>query len=131
MSGAAFFSEYSQTMYNIVYTSLPVLFFLLDKDVSEDAMVEYPELYGESQRGEYVGPSASCAVCCVVLCCVVLCAYRARVCISPLHRNLNILTFASWLLRSVVQSLLLMGVLVKAYGPDYTAIDGTQILHSG
>ena len=41
-------------MYNIVYTSLPVLFFLLDKDVSEEAMYEYPELYGESQRGEYV-----------------------------------------------------------------------------
>ena len=27
-------------MYNIVYTSLPVLFFLLDKDVSEEAMAD-------------------------------------------------------------------------------------------
>lgn len=43
-------------------------------------------------------------------------------------RNLNILTFALWVLRSMVQSLLLMGVLVKTYGPDYVAPDGMFLL---
>lgn len=62
-------------MYNIIYTSLPVLFFLLDKDVSEDAVYEYPELYGESQRGEYVFRRFVCVCVCV---CVFVCCLCAR-----------------------------------------------------
>jgi hypothetical protein len=47
---------------------------------------------------------------------------------TNLCRNLNILTFGAWLLRSVVQSLLLMGVLIKTYGPDYIGPDGMTSL---
>ncbi|KAJ5069682.1 putative phospholipid-transporting atpase [Anaeramoeba ignava] len=50
-SGVSFFNSLSVMTYNAIFTSLPIFFFLLDKDVSEESVYLNPHLYQDSQKG--------------------------------------------------------------------------------
>jgi phospholipid-translocating ATPase len=50
-SGSTFFSTFALTTYNIVFTSLPVFAFILDRDVPVSACESIPQLYRTTQLG--------------------------------------------------------------------------------
>jgi len=41
-------------IYNIAYTSLPIIFYVLDKDYPEKTLIENPSLYGEARRKAFL-----------------------------------------------------------------------------
>ena len=51
-SGASYFDSYSLVTYNLFYTSLPTLLFVLEQDLSPAMLRANPQLYRTSQRGE-------------------------------------------------------------------------------
>ena len=53
-SGAPLLNTYSLTMYNLVFTAALPLSFALDKDVSDEALENIPELYAESRKCCYM-----------------------------------------------------------------------------
>lgn len=50
-SGTTFFNTFCLTTYNILFTSLPVIFYVLDKDLPEYIILLNPNLYQETQKG--------------------------------------------------------------------------------
>ncbi|KAL8106257.1 hypothetical protein AgCh_029880 [Apium graveolens] len=53
-SGQRFYDDWFQTLYNVIFTSLPVIFVgLLDKDVSASLSKKYPELYKEGIKNTF------------------------------------------------------------------------------
>ncbi|KAK1382522.1 P-type ATPase, subfamily IV [Heracleum sosnowskyi] len=53
-SGQRFYDDWFQTLYNVIFTSLPVIFVgLLDKDVSAFFSKKYPELYREGIKNTF------------------------------------------------------------------------------
>ncbi|KJE94424.1 P-type ATPase [Capsaspora owczarzaki ATCC 30864] len=50
-SGASFFNSISLTFYNILFTGIPVIFYIFDRDVEEESVMTFPELYLWSQGG--------------------------------------------------------------------------------
>ncbi|KAK1372779.1 P-type ATPase, subfamily IV [Heracleum sosnowskyi] len=53
-SGQRFYDDWFQTLYNVIFTSLPVIFVgLLDKDVSAFLSKKYPELYREGIKNTF------------------------------------------------------------------------------
>ncbi|KAK9718581.1 hypothetical protein K7432_005405 [Basidiobolus ranarum] len=44
-SGTSLLNTFSLTTYNTLFTELPILFYILDKDVEESAIFEYPPTY--------------------------------------------------------------------------------------
>jgi len=51
-SGASFFDSFALTCYNLFYTSVPVLLFMLDRPLSGRMLESNPKLYATSQRGD-------------------------------------------------------------------------------
>lgn len=49
-SGASLFNSFSLSTYNVLFTGLPILFFVLDKDIREDMILRYPFVYQETVR---------------------------------------------------------------------------------
>lgn len=59
-SGTSLFPGIALMLYNIVFTGLPVMFHVLDKDVTEDVISSYPELYKDAQEHRCdIGPARS------------------------------------------------------------------------
>ncbi|KAL1807211.1 hypothetical protein ACET3Z_030279 [Daucus carota] len=53
-SGQRFYDDWFQTLYNVIFTSLPVIFVgLLDKDVSASLSKKYPALYKEGIKNTF------------------------------------------------------------------------------
>ncbi|KAK3027872.1 hypothetical protein RJ639_041506 [Escallonia herrerae] len=53
-SGQRFYDDWFQSLYNVLFTALPVIIFgLLEKDVSASLSKKYPELYKEGIRNAY------------------------------------------------------------------------------
>ncbi|KAK1382099.1 P-type ATPase, subfamily IV [Heracleum sosnowskyi] len=53
-SGQRFYDDWFQTLYNVIFTSLHVIFVgLLDKDVSAFLLKKYPELYREGIKNTF------------------------------------------------------------------------------
>ncbi|KAI4385176.1 hypothetical protein MLD38_003231 [Melastoma candidum] len=53
-SGQRFYDDWFQSLYNVMFTSLPVIIFgLFDKDVSAPLSKKYPELYREGIRNSF------------------------------------------------------------------------------
>ncbi|KAI4383555.1 hypothetical protein MLD38_009381 [Melastoma candidum] len=53
-SGQRFYDDWFQSLYNVMFTSLPVIIFgLFDKDVSASLSKKYPELYREGIRNSF------------------------------------------------------------------------------
>ncbi|KAJ6241987.1 putative phospholipid-transporting atpase [Anaeramoeba flamelloides] len=52
-SGMSFFNSLSVMTYNGVFTAIPIFFFLLDKDVSEESVYLNPHLYRDSSQGRF------------------------------------------------------------------------------
>jgi len=50
-AGTSFFNTFSLTSYNILFTGLPVIGFVLDKDLPESVIRRNPVLYSYSQEG--------------------------------------------------------------------------------
>jgi phospholipid-translocating ATPase len=48
-SGASFLSDFNLMVYNAIFTILPVIFFLFDKDISEGTAFLHPYLYSDSR----------------------------------------------------------------------------------
>ena len=51
-SGTSLLNTFSLSSYNIVFTAFPIIFFILDKDIDERSIVEYPYIYNESASGQ-------------------------------------------------------------------------------
>ena len=51
-SGINFYDSMQLTLYNIVYTGLPIFFFLFDRDVDRETAMNTPRLYRPAARGE-------------------------------------------------------------------------------
>ncbi|KAI3661015.1 hypothetical protein MP638_004050 [Amoeboaphelidium occidentale] len=50
-SGTSFFNTYSLTTYNLLFTGLPIVFFVLDKDIiDEDLVYKFPKVYKENLK---------------------------------------------------------------------------------
>ncbi|CAA7399269.1 unnamed protein product [Spirodela intermedia] len=53
-SGQRFYDDWFQSLYNVIFTALPVIFVgLFDKDVSASLSKKYPELYKEGMRNMF------------------------------------------------------------------------------
>lgn len=48
-SGASLFNDFNLMCYNAIFTLLPVIFFLFDKDVEEETVFIYPFLYSDTR----------------------------------------------------------------------------------
>jgi phospholipid-translocating ATPase len=48
-NGTSLFNTYSLSLYNILYAGMPVLFYVLDKDIPEEQLIKYPTLYKFTQ----------------------------------------------------------------------------------
>eukprot|EP01113_Clastostelium_recurvatum_P044997 TRINITY_DN7661_c0_g1_i3.p1 TRINITY_DN7661_c0_g1~~TRINITY_DN7661_c0_g1_i3.p1 ORF type:complete len:1183 (+),score=311.41 TRINITY_DN7661_c0_g1_i3:100-3648(+) len=55
-SGTTFFNSFSLLTYNILWTGLPVVGFVFDKDLSEHAILHNPQIYKDSQRSRSFNP---------------------------------------------------------------------------
>ncbi|KAJ1970259.1 hypothetical protein IWQ62_000087 [Dispira parvispora] len=55
-SGSTLLSTFSLSTYNALFTSLPVLSYVLDKDVPEDILLAHPELYASNPGRSYAPP---------------------------------------------------------------------------
>jgi len=51
-SGVTFFDGFALTVYNLVFTGIPIFFYLLDKDLPDETLIEHPDLYKETQRSK-------------------------------------------------------------------------------
>ncbi|GBG70477.1 hypothetical protein CBR_g6606 [Chara braunii] len=61
ISGSSLFNSFSLMAYNIVYTSLPVLLYVLDKDISEESVENHPHVMRFCQAGRM---HLAAGVCC-------------------------------------------------------------------
>ena len=52
-SGASFFSSFNLMCYNAIFTFLPVIFFLQDKDLEENSIFLHPYVYQDSQQSKF------------------------------------------------------------------------------
>eukprot|EP01135_Chromosphaera_perkinsii_P002766 Nk52_evm134s226 gene=Nk52_evmTU134s226 len=50
-SGASFFDTLQLSTYNVVFTGIPIIFYVLDQDVQAKAVIQNPHLYKTSQKG--------------------------------------------------------------------------------
>lgn len=54
LSGQIFYDQVSASMYNILFTGLPVLLLaVFNRDISEKVLLRYPKLYSAGMRNEY------------------------------------------------------------------------------
>ena len=51
LSGTTFFNSLCLMSYNVIFTGLPVMGFVFDKDLSEATVMANPFLYRDSQSG--------------------------------------------------------------------------------
>ncbi|XP_042049381.1 phospholipid-transporting ATPase 2-like isoform X2 [Salvia splendens] len=57
ISGTSLFNTVSLMAYNVFYTSVPVLFSVLDKDLSERTVMQHPQILFDCQSGRLLNPS--------------------------------------------------------------------------
>ncbi|RXH90418.1 hypothetical protein DVH24_035182 [Malus domestica] len=57
VSGTSLFNSVSLMAYNVFYTSVPVLVSVLDKDLSEDTVMQHPQILFYCQAGRLLNPS--------------------------------------------------------------------------
>ncbi|XP_052178422.1 phospholipid-transporting ATPase 2 isoform X3 [Diospyros lotus] len=57
VSGTSLFNSVSLMAYNVVYTSIPVLVSVLDKDLSERTVMQHPQILFYCQAGRLLNPS--------------------------------------------------------------------------
>ncbi|XP_042052632.1 phospholipid-transporting ATPase 2-like isoform X4 [Salvia splendens] len=57
VSGTSLFNTVSLMAYNVFYTSVPVLFSVLDKDLSERTVMQHPQILFDCQSGRLLNPS--------------------------------------------------------------------------
>ncbi|CAM6082124.1 unnamed protein product [Calypogeia fissa] len=57
ISGATLFNSFSLMAYNVVYTSVPIMTVVQEKDLSEDTVFQHPEILFFSQAGRSINPS--------------------------------------------------------------------------
>ncbi|KAB2611661.1 phospholipid-transporting ATPase 2 [Pyrus ussuriensis x Pyrus communis] len=57
VSGTSLFNSVSLMAYNVFYTSIPVLVSVLDKDLSEDTVMQHPQILFYCQAGRLLNPS--------------------------------------------------------------------------
>jgi phospholipid-translocating ATPase len=53
-SGSTLFNSYALACYNSIFTALPCVGFVLDKDVTESSLLRIPQIYQYSQNGYYM-----------------------------------------------------------------------------
>ncbi|CAM0905081.1 unnamed protein product [Alopecurus aequalis] len=56
LSGTSLFNSISLMAYNVLYTSLPVMTIIFDKDISETIVLQYPQILRYSQAGRLLNP---------------------------------------------------------------------------
>jgi len=56
-SGSSIFNTIALTTYSVVFTGLPILFYVLDKDVHEKNLLLLPRLYRETQASTFLNAS--------------------------------------------------------------------------
>jgi len=54
VSGTSLFNSVSLMAYNVFYTSVPVLVSVLDKDLSEETVMQHPQILFYCQAGRFV-----------------------------------------------------------------------------
>lgn len=59
MSGSSLFNSFSLMAYNVFYTSIPVLTSVLDKDLSENTVMQNPQILFYCQAGRWMLPQKS------------------------------------------------------------------------
>lgn len=57
VSGTSLFNSVSLMAYNVFYTSIPVLVSVLDKDLSEETVMQHPQILFYCQAGRLLNPS--------------------------------------------------------------------------
>ncbi|KAJ7981503.1 Phospholipid-transporting ATPase [Quillaja saponaria] len=57
VSGTSLFNSLSLMAYNVFYTSIPVLVSVLDKDLSEETVMQHPQILFYCQAGRILNPS--------------------------------------------------------------------------
>ncbi|KAF2290280.1 hypothetical protein GH714_007501 [Hevea brasiliensis] len=57
VSGTSLFNSVSLMAYNVFYTSIPVLVSVLDKDLSEEMVMQHPQILFYCQAGRLLNPS--------------------------------------------------------------------------
>ncbi|KAK7814953.1 phospholipid-transporting atpase 2 [Quercus suber] len=57
VSGTSLFNSLSLMAYNVFYTSIPVLVSVLDKDLSEETVMQHPQILFYCQAGRLLNPS--------------------------------------------------------------------------
>lgn len=50
LAGTSLFNSFSLSTYNVLDTSLPVLAYVLNRDLADTTVVEHPELMKEAQK---------------------------------------------------------------------------------
>ena len=53
VSGTSLFNSVSLMAYNVFYTSIPVLVSVLDKDLSEETVMQHPQILFYCQAGRF------------------------------------------------------------------------------
>ncbi|XP_062075381.1 phospholipid-transporting ATPase 2-like, partial [Humulus lupulus] len=57
VSGTSLFNSVSLMAYNVFYTTVPVLVSVLDKDLSEETVMQHPQILFYCQAGRLLNPS--------------------------------------------------------------------------
>lgn len=60
VSGTSLFNSVSLMAYNVFYTSIPVLVSVLDKDLSEETVMQHPQILFYCQAGRLGFQNLSC-----------------------------------------------------------------------
>mmetsp|Transcript_36023 Transcript_36023/g.113959 ORF Transcript_36023/g.113959 Transcript_36023/m.113959 type:complete len:407 (+) Transcript_36023:267-1487(+) len=55
LSGASLLNSFSLMAYNVLYTGVPILFFVLNKDMEEDVVFTHPQLMRPVHQGRPIG----------------------------------------------------------------------------
>jgi phospholipid-translocating ATPase len=106
-SGTSFFDSFMLASYNVIFTGLPILFYSLDKDVSEENLLSNPHLYHETQKGK-------CA-----LQCSSICTPFEMFLPFSVDLDMNAKVLAYWFVRTAAQSTIVFALSYLIFGEHY------------
>lgn len=87
-SSIMYLSRYNLICYNCLFTLLPAVFFVFDKDVEDDTVLLHPYLYSDSRNKTYCNGRT-------MTCWVIKAVYQAAIIVVIVHFCLNLNSIAS------------------------------------
>lgn len=109
-SGTSFFDSFMLATYNVIYTGLPILFYSLDKDVSEENLISNPSLYTETQKSKCSSNPPPVPL--------------LRFLTMYFFSDMNAKVLAYWFVRTAVQSAVVFAFSYLIFGEHYLQPSG-------